>query len=122
MTNIHLIVHLGDGCVIVGTLVSFEQSLPTQTSFDCAIHRFSEASCSVSVLTDTMGTLDFNARHVVKMGTDKDHMVDIKAPLDVVLYLKSLLVLDHKVESSLEQLLKDFYNQYARKQHEHNED
>ncbi len=34
-------------------------------------------------------------------------MVDIKAPLDVVLYLKSLLALDCKVESSLEQLLKD---------------
>ncbi len=107
MTNIHLIVQLGDGCVVVGTLISFKQSLPTQTFFDCAIHQFPEASCSVSVLTDTMGTLDFNARHVVKMGTDEDHMVDIKAPLDVVLYLQSLLTLDSKVESSLEQLLKD---------------
>ena len=107
MTNIHLIVHLGDGCVVVGTLTSFEQRLPTQTFFDCAIHQLPEASCSVSVLTDTMGTLDFNARHIVKIGTDRDHMVDIKAPLDVVLYLKSLLALEYKVESSLEQLLKD---------------
>ena len=105
MTNIPLIVHLGDGCVIVGTLVSFQQSLPTQTFFDCAIHQFPEASCSVSVRTDTMGTLDFNARHVVKIGTDKDHMVDIKAAMDVVVYLKSLLALDRKVESSLERLL-----------------
>jgi len=110
MTNIPLIVHLGDGCVIVGNLVSFEQNLPVQTFFDCAIHQIPEASCWVSVLTDTMGTLDFNARHVVKMGTDKDHMVEIKAPLDVVLYLKSLLVLDRKVENSLEQLLKDACN------------
>ena len=107
MTNIHLIVHLGDGCVVVGTLSSFEQRLPTQTFFDCAIHQFPEASCSVSVLTDTMGTLDFNARHIVKIGTDEDHMVDIKAPLDVVLYLKSLLALEYKVERSLEQILKD---------------
>lgn len=105
MTNIPLIVHLGDGCVIAGTLVSFEQNLPVPTFFDCAIHQLPEASCSVSVLTDTMGTLDFNARHVVKIGTDKDHMVEIKAAMDVILYLTSLLDLDHKVESSVEQLL-----------------
>ena len=110
MTNIPLIVHLGDGCVIVGTLVSFEQSLPKQTFFDCAVHQMPEASCSVSVLTDTMGTLDFNARHVVKIGTDKDHMVETKAAMDVVLYLTSLINLDRKVESSVEQLLKDVCN------------
>ena len=109
MTNIHLIVHLGDGCVVVGTLVSFEQNLPVQTFFDCAIHQFPKASCSVSVLTDTMGTIDFNARHVVKIGTDKDHLVDIKAPLDVVLYLQSLLELERKVEGSVEQLLQQIY-------------
>lgn len=103
MTNIPLIVHLGDGCVIVGTLVSFKQNLPAPAFFDSAIHQLPEASCSVSVLTDTMGTLDFNARHVVKIGTDKDHMVDIKAPGDVMIYVTSLL---DKVESSVEQLLK----------------
>lgn len=105
MTNIHLIVHLGDGCVIVGTLVSFQQNLPVPTFFDCAIHQLPEASCSVSILTDTMGTLDFNARHVVKIGTDNGHMVEIKAAMDVVLYLTSLLDLAHKVGSSTEQLL-----------------
>ena len=109
MTNIPLIVHLGDGCVIVGTLVSFEQSLPKQTFFDCAVHQMPEASCSVSVLTDTMGTLDFNARHVVKIGTDEGNMVDIKAPLDVVLYLQSLLDLERKVGSSVEQLFQQIY-------------
>ena len=110
MTNIPLIVQLGDGCVVVGTLVNFEQNLPVPAFFDSAIHQLPKASCSIGVLTDTMGTLDFNARHVVKIGTDKDHMVEIKAPLDVVLYLKSLLVLDRKVENSLEQLLKDACN------------
>ena len=109
MTNIPLIVHLGDGCVIVGTLVSFEQNLPVPTFFDYAVHQLPEASCSVSVLTDTMGTLDFNARHVVKIGTDKEHMVDIKAPLDVVLYLQSLLDLERKVGSSVEQLFQQIY-------------
>lgn len=105
MTNIPLIVHLYDGCVIVGELASFEQSLPRQTGFDCATHQLPEASCNVSVMTRTMGTLDFNARHVVKIGTDKDHMVDIKAAMDVVVYLKSLLALDRKVEGSVEKLL-----------------
>lgn len=105
MTNIPLIVHLGDGCVIVGTLVSFQQNLPVPTFFDSAIHQLPEASCSVSVLTDTMGTIDFNARHVVKIGTDTVHMVEIKAAMDVVLYLKSLLALDRKSGSSVEQLL-----------------
>lgn len=109
MTNIPLIVHLGDGCVIVGTLVSFEQNLPIPTFFDCAIHRLPEASCRVSVRTDTMGTLDFNARHVVKIGTDRDHMVEIKAALDVVLYLTSLLDLEHKAGSSVEQLLQQIH-------------
>lgn len=105
MTNIPLIVHLGDGCVIVGTLVSFQQNLTAHTFFDCAIHQLPEASCSVSVLTDTLGTIDFNARHVVKIGTDTGNMVEIKAAMDVVLYLKSLLNLDRKVEGSVEQLL-----------------
>lgn len=105
MTNIPLIVHLGDGCVVVGTLASFEQHLSTRSFFDCAINQFPEASCNVSVLTDTMGTLNFNARHIVKIGTDRDHMVDIKAAMDVVLYLKSLMALDRKVEGSAEQLL-----------------
>lgn len=110
MTNIHLIVHLGDGCVIVGKLVSFQQNLPAPAFFDCAIHQLPEASCSVSVLTDTMGTLDLNARHIVKFGTDKDHMVEIKAAIDVVLYLTSLLNLKIKAGSSTEQHLKDVCN------------
>ncbi len=105
MTNIPLIVHLGDGCVIVGTLVSFQQNLPAPAFFDSAIHQLPEASCSVSVLTDTMGTIDFNARHVVKIGTDTGHMVDIKAAMDVVLYLTSLLNLYRNGEGSVEQLL-----------------
>ena len=105
MTNIPLMVQLGDGCVIVGTLVSFQQNLPAPTFFDSAIHQLPETSCSVSVLTDTMGTLDFNARHIVKIGTDEDHMVDIKAAMDVVLYLKSLLNLYRNGEGSVEQLL-----------------
>jgi hypothetical protein len=103
MTNIPLIVHLGDGCVIVGKLVSFEQTLPMPPVPGCPIIKLPEASCRMSVLTDTMGSLDFNARHVAKIGTDKDHMVDIKAPGDVMIYVTSLL---DKVESSVEQLLK----------------
>ena len=87
MTNIPLIVHLGDGCVIVGKLVSVEQTLPMPPVPGCPIPKLPEASCNVSVLTDTMGTLDFNARHIVKIGTDMDHMVEIKAAIDVVLYL-----------------------------------
>jgi hypothetical protein len=109
MTNIPLIVHLGDGCVIVGTLVSFEQNIPVPDFLVRAIHQLPEASCSVSVLTNTMGTLDFNARHVVKIGTDRDHMVEIKTALDVVLYLTSLLDLEHKTGSSVEQLLQQIH-------------
>lgn len=56
------------------------------------------------------GTLDFNARHVVKIGTDNGNMVEIKAPGVVVLYLVSLINLDRKVESSVEQLLKEVCN------------
>jgi len=109
MTNIPLIVHLGDGCVIVGTLVSFEQNIPVTVLLDCPIVQLPESSCRVSVLTNTVGTLNFNARHVVKIGTDKDHMVEIKAALDVVLYLTSLLDLEHKAGSSVEQLLQQIH-------------
>jgi len=109
MTNIPLIVHLGDDCVIVGTLVSFEQNIPVTDFLDCPIVQLPESSCRVSVLTNTVGTLNFNARHVVKIGTDKDHMVEIKAALDVVLYLTSLLDLEHKAGSSVEQLLQQIH-------------
>ena len=101
MTNIPLIVHLGDGCVIVGTLVSFKQTLPMPPVPGCPIIKLPEASCRVSILTNTMGTLDLNARHIVKIGTDKDHMVETKAAMDVVLYLTSLLDLVHKAEGSV---------------------
>lgn len=93
MTNIHLIAHLGDGCVIAGTLVQFVQTVP-MPPVACSIPKVPGASCRVSVLTGTLGTLDFDARRVVKIGTDKDHMVDIKAPGDVVIYLTSLLNLE----------------------------
>lgn len=96
MTNIPLIVHLGDGCVIVGKLVTFEQTLLMPPVPGCPIIKLPEASCRVSILTDTMGTLDFNARHVVKIGTDTGHMVEIKAAMDVVLYLTSLINLDRQ--------------------------
>ena len=102
MTNIPLIVHLGDGCVIVGKLVTFEQTLLMPPVPGCPIIKLPEASCRVSILTNTMGTLDLNARHIVKIGTDMDHLVDIKAPGDIVIYLTSLL---DKFESSIEQLL-----------------
>ena len=71
MTNIPLIVHLGDGCVIVGKLVSFEQTLPMPPVPGCPIPKLPEASCRMSVLTDTMGTLDLNARHVVNYAPPK---------------------------------------------------
>ena len=112
MTNIHLIVHLGDGCVIVGNLISFEQNIPVPPVFDDTIHQLPEPSCRVTVLTDTIGTIVFNARHIVKMGTDEDSMVDIKAPLDAVLYLTSLLDLTnqehdtHKIKRSIKERYK----------------
>ena len=71
MTNIPLIVHLGDGCVIVGKLVTFEQTLLMPPVPGCPIIKLPEASCRVSILTNTMGILDLNARHIVKIGTDK---------------------------------------------------
>lgn len=101
MTNIPLIVHLGDGCVIVGKLVTFEQTLLMPPVPGCPIIKLPEASCRVSILTNTMGTLDLNARHVVKIGTDTGHMVETKAAMDVVLYLTSLLDLVHKAEGSV---------------------
>lgn len=110
MTNIPLIVHLGDGCVIVGKLVTFEQTLLMPPLPGCPIIKLPEASCRVSILTNTMGILDLNARHIVKIGTDKDHMVEIKAAIAVVLYLTSLLNLKIKAGSSTEQHLKDVCN------------
>ena len=44
MTNIPLIVHLGDGCVIVGKLVSVEQTLPMPPVPGCPIPKLPEAS------------------------------------------------------------------------------
>lgn len=101
MTNIPLIVHLGDGCVIVGKLVTFEQTLLMPPVPGCPIIKLPEASCRVSILTNTMGTLGLNARHIVKIGTDKNHMAETKAAMDVVLYLTSLLDLVHKAEGSV---------------------
>lgn len=94
----------------MGKLVTFEQTLLMPPVPGCPIIKLPEASCRVSILTNTMGILDLNARHIVKIGTDKDHMVEIKAAIAVVLYLTSLLNLKIKAGSSTEQHLKDVCN------------
>jgi len=90
MTSSKLTIELEDGSTIVGTWISFSQSNPYNTLFPSGdIYEIPEPLCTLSVLSDTLGKLDINALHIVRIGTDHEHLTEIKNPLDILSYIQS---------------------------------
>jgi len=81
-TNLRFIADLADGSTVVGSYIHIEMTVP----------EISRAQvCTLSLLSDTLGRLDINAKHVIRIGTDPAHFTETKRPQDVFYYVTDLL-------------------------------
>ena len=89
-SNLQLIVDLNDGTTLVGTFVSIAHDVPAPQCSDAAIHESPQAVWTLTIRSATLGRLDVDARHVVRIGPSQMDVVDINNPEDVGIYLDGL--------------------------------
>ena len=96
-SNIRLIVDLDDGTILPGTFVSIAHDVPSPQFFDSAIHEIPQAVWTLTIRSATLGKLDVDVRHVVRIGTSQTDMAVIKNPVDVGIYVDGLLRLSENI-------------------------
>lgn len=96
-SNLRLIVDLNDGTTLPGTFVSIAHDVPAPQCFDSAIHEIPQTVWTLTIRSATLGKLDVDARHVVRIGTSQSDMAVIKNPVDVGIYIEELLRLADSV-------------------------
>lgn len=80
--NIRFIVDLADGSTVVGSYIHIEMTVP----------EISRAQvCTLSLRSDTLGVLDINAKHVIRIGIDPSHLTETKQSQDVFYYVTDRL-------------------------------
>ena len=89
--NIRLIVDLDDGTTLPGTFVCIAHEVPAPQCFDDITHEIPQAVWTLTIRSATLGKLDVDARHVVRIGTSQTDMAVIKNPADVGIYVNDLL-------------------------------
>lgn len=80
-TNLRLIADLSDGSTIVGSYTHIKMTVPEDSRFQV---------CTLSVRSETLGSLDIDAKHIVRIGTDPSRLTETKTPKDVFQYITSL--------------------------------
>lgn len=82
LNNLRFIADLADGSTVVGSYIHIEMTVP----------EISRAQvCTLSLCSDTLGRLDINAKHVIRIGTDPAHLTETKKPVDVFCYVTDCL-------------------------------
>ena len=74
MNNAQLICNLDDGSTLVGSYVCLAQDIPNSTWM-------------VTIRSTALGTLDIDARHIARIGTDPERLTETKTPVAVALYV-----------------------------------
>ena len=88
-SNLLLTVDLSDGSTVVGSFIYIGTDKPGPTlPYDTA--RYSNR-WTLAILSETLGRLEINAKHIVRIGTNPAHLTATKNPADVVLYVNELL-------------------------------
>ena len=82
LNNLRLIADLADGSTVVGSYIHIEITVPEISRFQV---------CTLSIRSDTLGRLDINAKHIVRIGTDPSHLTETKRPQDVFYYVTDRL-------------------------------
>lgn len=87
MSNrLKLCVELADGCILVGEVVSVGSKTQSPEYFDKP-----QMKWYLELLTDTLGNVEINAVHIVKMGSCQTEMRQFKEPVEVVTYVLELM-------------------------------
>lgn len=89
-TNLRLIADLSDGSTIVGYYTHIKMTVPEDSRFPV---------CTLSVRSDTLGSLDIDAKHIVRIGTDQSRLTETKQSKDVFYYVTDRLRTRPKLES-----------------------
>lgn len=93
MSNrLKLRVELADGCLIVGEVVSVGNLTQSPEYYSKP-----QMKWSLDILSDTLGKVEINAAHVVKIGPDPTKMRQFKNHLDVVNYVMDLMNVAHNM-------------------------
>lgn len=87
MSNrLKLRVELADGCILVGEVISVGSKPQSPEYFDKP-----QMKWFMDLLTDTLGKVEINAVHIIKMGPDQLKMQEFKDPVEVVNYVMELM-------------------------------
>lgn len=87
MSNrLKLRVELADGCILVGEVVSVGSK--TQSP---EYYYKPQMKWSLDLLSDTLGKVEINVAHIVKIGPDPTKMQEFKDPVDVVNHIMELM-------------------------------
>lgn len=87
MSNrLKLRVELADGCILVGEVISVGSKPLSPECYDKP-----QMKWSLDLLTDTLGKVEINAVHIVKMGLHQNNMSQFKNPVEVVNYVIELM-------------------------------
>ena len=82
MPNLRFIADLADGSTVVGSYIYIQMTVPEISRSQV---------CTLSILSDTLGRLDINAKHIVRIGTDPSCLTETKQPQDVFCYVSDRL-------------------------------
>ena len=87
MSNrLKLRVELADGCILVGEVVSVGSKTQSPDYYATP-----QMKWYMDILTDTLGKVEINAVHIVKMGPDPTKMQEFKDPVKVVNHVIELM-------------------------------
>ena len=77
-SNIRFTADLADGSTVVGSYIHIGITVPEISRSQV---------CTLSLCSDTLGRLDINAKHIVRIGTDPSCLTETKQPEDVFYYV-----------------------------------
>ena len=80
-------VELSDGCILVGEVISVGSKPQSPEYFDKP-----QMKWFMDLLTDTLGKVEINAAHIVRIGPCQTEMRQFKEPVEVVNYVLGLMV------------------------------
>lgn len=93
MSNrLKLRVELADGCILVGEVLSVGSKTQSPEYYSKP-----QMKWYLEVLTDTLGNVEINAVHIVRIGPCPTEMRQFKEPVEVVNYVLELMRVAHSM-------------------------
>lgn len=90
---VRLVVNINDGTTLTGILERFTVHIPAQTYISDITREIPKVTWTLTILSDILGELDIDARHIKRVGTDFHCLIETPCPEAVARYVNSLLQL-----------------------------